>query len=79
MGLFERYLLTAMRLAELQVLFAHNQSSVSRAFLDFEEAGHMKSLDFFASVVDLMKELIKLTLPTEWSDQRFMFSTTLFR
>ena len=39
-----------------------NQSSVPKAFNEFDEAGRMKASPFYDRVVDVMEELIKCTL-----------------
>ncbi|TMO80157.1 arsenical resistance protein ArsH [Pseudoalteromonas sp. S3776] len=39
-----------------------NQSSVPRAFLEFEESGRMKPSAFYNRIVDVMEELVKFTL-----------------
>lgn len=39
-----------------------NQSSVSKAFLEFEENGRMKPSAFYNRIVDVMEELVKFTL-----------------
>lgn len=41
-----------------------NQSSVAKAFQEFDEAGRMKPSAFYDRVVDVMEELIKFTLLT---------------
>ncbi|HCA24582.1 MAG TPA: arsenical resistance protein ArsH, partial [Pseudomonas sp.] len=38
-----------------------NQSSVPKAFLEFDEAGRMKPSAFYDRVVDVMEELVKFT------------------
>ncbi|MBG5460424.1 MULTISPECIES: arsenical resistance protein ArsH [Pseudomonas aeruginosa group] len=39
-----------------------NQSSVPKAYLEFDEAGRMKASPFYDRVVDVMEELVKFTL-----------------
>jgi arsenic resistance protein ArsH len=41
-----------------------NQSSVAKAFQEFDEAGRMKPSAFYDRVVDVMEELVKFTLLT---------------
>jgi arsenic resistance protein ArsH len=41
-----------------------NQSSVAKAFQEFDEAGRMKPSSFYDRVVDVMEELVKFTLLT---------------
>lgn len=41
-----------------------NQSSVAKAFQEFDEAGHMRASSFYDRVVDVMEELVKFTLLT---------------
>ena len=41
-----------------------NQSSVAKAFLEFDEAGRMKPSAYYEGVVDVMEELMKFTLLT---------------
>ncbi|MDR7097414.1 arsenical resistance protein ArsH [Hydrogenophaga laconesensis] len=41
-----------------------NQSSVAKAFLEFEETGRMKPSSYYERVVDVMEELVKFTLLT---------------
>jgi arsenical resistance protein ArsH len=41
-----------------------NQSSVAKAFEQFDEAGRMKPSAFYERVVDVMEELVKFTLLT---------------
>ncbi len=41
-----------------------NQSSVAKAFLEFDETGRMKPSSFYDRVVDVMEELFKFTLLT---------------
>lgn len=39
-----------------------NQSSVAKAFNEFDEAGRMKASPFYDRVVDVMEEMVKMTL-----------------
>ena len=48
----------------MRMLTIPNQSSVAKAFLEFDEAGRMKPSAFYARVVDVMEELVKFTLLT---------------
>ena len=41
-----------------------NQSSVAKAFLEFDDTGRMKHSAFYERVVDVMEELVKFTLLT---------------
>ncbi len=41
-----------------------NQSSVPKAFLEFDEAGRMKPSPYYARLVDVCEELVKFTLMT---------------
>jgi arsenic resistance protein ArsH len=48
----------------MRMLTIPNQSSVIKAFLEFDEAGRMKPLPYYNRVVDVMEELVKFTLLT---------------
>ncbi|MCY1453586.1 NADPH-dependent FMN reductase ArsH [compost metagenome] len=39
-----------------------NQSSVPKAYLEFDEGGRMKASPFYDRVVDVMEELVKFTV-----------------
>ena len=39
-----------------------NQSSVSKAWQEFDDAGRMRASPFYDRVVDVMEELVKFTL-----------------
>jgi arsenical resistance protein ArsH len=48
----------------MRMLTIPNQSSVAKAFLEFDEAGRMKPSPYYERVVDVMEELVKFTLLT---------------
>jgi arsenic resistance protein ArsH len=48
----------------MRMLTIPNQSSVAKAFMEFDEAGRMKPSAFYDRVVDVMEELVKFTLLT---------------
>jgi arsenic resistance protein ArsH len=48
----------------MRMITIPNQSSVPKAFLEFEEDGSMKPSAYYNRVVDVMEELIKFTLLT---------------
>lgn len=48
----------------MRMITIPNQSSVAKAFLEFDEAGRMKPSPFYERVVDVMEELVKFTLLT---------------
>ncbi len=48
----------------MRMLTIPNQSSVAKAFAEFDEAGRMKPSAFYERVVDVMEELVKFTLLT---------------
>jgi len=48
----------------MRMITIPNQSSVAKAFLEFDEAGRMKPSAYYERVVDVMEELVKFTLLT---------------
>lgn len=48
----------------MRMITIPNQSSVAKAFLEFDDDGRMKPSAYYARVVDVMEELMKFTLLT---------------
>lgn len=48
----------------MRMLTIPNQSSVAKAFLEFEENGRMKPSSYYNRIVDVVEELVKFTLLT---------------
>ncbi|WP_395322404.1 arsenical resistance protein ArsH [Variovorax sp. UC74_104] len=48
----------------MRMLTIPNQSSVAKAFMEFDDAGRMKPSPYYERVVDVMEELVKFTLLT---------------
>jgi arsenical resistance protein ArsH len=48
----------------MRMITIPNQSSVARAFLEFDETGRMKPSAYYERIVDVMEELVKFTLLT---------------
>jgi arsenic resistance protein ArsH len=48
----------------MRMITIPNQSSVAKAFLEFDEAGRMKPSAYYDRMVDVMEELVKFTLLT---------------
>ena len=46
----------------MRMLTIPNQSSIAKAFLEFDEAGRMKPSAYYDRLVDVMEELVKFTL-----------------
>jgi len=59
----------------MRMLTIPNQSSIAKAFLEFDEAGRMKPSAYYNRVVDVMEELVKFTLLTRdaspWLTDRY--------
>jgi len=48
----------------MRMITVPNQSSVAKAYEEFDEVGRMKPSDYYARLVDVMEELYKFTLLT---------------
>ena len=48
----------------MRLITIPNQSSVAKAFLEFEDDGRMKPSPYYDRIVDVMEELVKFTLLT---------------
>jgi arsenic resistance protein ArsH len=48
----------------MRMITIPNQSSVAKAFMEFDDAGRMKPSAYYDRVVDVMEELMKFTLLT---------------
>lgn len=48
----------------MRLITIPNQSSVPKAYLEFDEAGRMKASPYYQRIVDVMEELMKFTLLT---------------
>ena len=48
----------------MRMITIPNQSSVAKAFLEFDENNRMKPSAYYDRVVDVMEELVKFTLLT---------------
>jgi arsenic resistance protein ArsH len=48
----------------MRMITIPNQSSVAKAFSEFDDTDRMKPSAFYERVVDVMEELVKFTLPT---------------
>jgi arsenic resistance protein ArsH len=48
----------------MRMIAIPNQSSVAKAFLEFDEVGRMRPSAYYERVVDVMEELMKFTLLT---------------
>ena len=46
----------------MRMLTIPNQSSIAKAFLEFDEAGRMQPSSYYDRIVDVMEELVKFTL-----------------
>ena len=59
----------------MRMLTIPNQSSIAKAFLEFDEAGRMLPSAYYDRVVDVMEELLKFTLLTRdvspWLTDRY--------
>ena len=48
----------------MRMITIPNQSSVAKAFLEFDEVGRMRPSAYYERLVDVMEELVKFTLLT---------------
>ncbi|MEG4641467.1 NAD(P)H-dependent oxidoreductase, partial [Paracoccus sp. APAP_BH8] len=48
----------------MRMLTIPNQSSVAKAYQEFDEAGRMRPSSYYDRIVDVMEELVKFTLLT---------------
>jgi arsenic resistance protein ArsH len=48
----------------MRMITIPNQSSVAKAFQEFDDEGRMKPSSYYDRVVDVMEELVKFTLLT---------------
>lgn len=48
----------------MRMITIPNQSSVAKAFMEFDEAGRMKPSPYYDRIVDVMEEMVKFTLLT---------------
>ena len=48
----------------MRLLTIPNQSSVAKAYLEFDDAGRMKPSAYYDRIVDVVEELMKFTLLT---------------
>lgn len=48
----------------MRMITTPNQSSIPKAFLEFDESGRMKPSSYYSRIVDVMEELYKFTLLT---------------
>ena len=59
----------------MRMLTIPNQSSIAKAFAEFDEAGRMKPSAYYDRLVDVMEELVKFTLLTRdasaWLTDRY--------
>ena len=59
----------------MRMLTIPNQSSIAKAFLEFDDAGRMHASSYYDRMVDVMEELVKFTLLTRqvspWLTDRY--------
>ena len=48
----------------MRMITIPNQSSVAKAFQEFDEAGRMKPSAYYERIVDVMEELVRFTILT---------------
>jgi arsenic resistance protein ArsH len=56
----------------MRMLTIPNQSSIAKAFLEFDDNNRMKPSPYYDRIVDVMEELVKFTLLTRGSSDYFV-------
>lgn len=56
----------------MRMITIPNQSSVAKAFMEFDDAGRMKPSAYYDRIVDVMEELVRFTILTRPHAQRLV-------